>query len=128
MKKGISFSEDQQNELVLNLLTDAVIFERAADAIFLLQKAANPAAPHWDAENHNNGIVNAYRLLGVPFDPTFEQEEVTDFLHKIFLTTLKNEERRGADNQRHASEIAETILYEWKAYLKTTNLEMKKAS
>lgn len=132
MKNGITLTEDQRKELVLNILTDAIIFERTATAINLLQRVVNPKGEDWEAESQHSGISNAYDLMGVPSYKTFEDEQkylpIKCIMRKIFYNTLKDDDNRNNRGKQTVMEIGEAIYEEWESFLNTTQFELSKAS
>jgi len=131
MKNEITLTEEKRNELVLNILTDAVIFEKTTNAVNLLQKVGNPNAEDWEAEYQFSGLSNAYYLMGVPAYESFENEQkylpIVDVLFKIFHNAISAEEKRVDKIKRMPKDIAKEILDEWKGFLDNTNLGMQKA-
>lgn len=132
MKNEFPLTEKQRKELVLNILTDAIIFERTATAINMLQRVANPKEEDWGPEYQYNGFSNTYNLMGVPAYESFENEQkylpIVDILRKIFDNGLAFDDRRPEQNKLTAGEIAKEIFEEWEGFLNNTDLGFKKAS
>lgn len=123
MKNQITITQEFRNEIALNILTDAVIFERTAEAISILQQVANPDGGMWDAECYYNGRMNAIYLLGVPRSITKEDEEkykqINDVLSDIFENSIKADQSKNM-----AIDVAKIILEKWEGFLKQTSLDL----
>lgn len=132
MKNEITLTEDRRNELVLNIITDAVIFEKTTRAVNLLQRIGNPEAEDWEAEYPFSGLSTAYYLMGIPAYESFENEKkylpITDVLFKIFQNTISAQDNRVDKTKRYPKNIAKEIFEEWQSFLNATNLGMRKAS
>lgn len=131
--KEITLTGEQRKELVLSILTDAIIFERTAEAVNNLLKVSGPNKEAWEAESQVNSIANTYTLMGLPAYESHENEQkylpVADILRKIFDNTITyDKQQRPLGNQRPAHKIAEEILEEWEGFLNNTNLRLQKAS
>ena len=129
MKSVVELTEKQRDELVLDILTDAIIFEKVAAAMNLMQRASNPDSEDWEPIDHYASYFNALPLMGFQFNMTIEQEEkilpIRNVLSKIFDATIATDNQRDNSYKREAGELAKEILNEWKTFLKA--LEMKKA-
>lgn len=129
MKNVVTFTEKERDELVLDIVSDAIIFDKVATAMNLMQRASDPGAEDWLPRDHYESYFNALPLMGFPFNMTLEQEKeilpIRNVLSKIFDTTVAADDRRENPYKRKAGELAKEILEEWKTFLNA--LEMKKA-
>ena len=133
MKNGITLTEKKRNELVLNILTDAVIFTKTTEAINLLNNIGSPKdAEDWEPEYMYNGLTTAYYLLGIPAFESFENEQkllpIVDVLRKIFDNALSFNDCRTKENKMYAKDIAKEVFEEWQAFLNNLHLDLRKAS
>ena len=124
MKDQIVLTEELRKELVINALNDAIIFNRTATVINMLQKVGSHKDGFWDAEMHIYGMANAYYLLGISLEPTREEEGIIDILDNIFENSIRANESRAESAKRTAKELAEEILKDWEPFLKAANISL----
>lgn len=129
MKNGIALTEKERDQLAVDILTDAIIFEKVASGMIQIQSAGHPSNEGWPPESQYNGITNALCLYGYGLFVTIQEENeklpIADVLRKIFNNTVDDDNRREMKIRRRAVILAEDILREWKSFLNA--LEMKQA-
>lgn len=124
MKKVVSLTEEQRDEVVKQILNDAIINERTQKGINLLQKVSDPNRDHM--EFNDNGVYPTFPLMGLPYPKTIEDEEIInpiyDELCEIFDTALNEENKRDEKRQRTASDLADHIFLDWKVFMRDIDL------
>ena len=128
MKTVVTFTEKERDKLAIDILTDAIIFERIATGMHLIKSAGHPNNQEWAPESQYNSVTNALPLFGFKTPKTVEAEKqqlpITDVLRKIFYNTIKEDDLREPERRSKASEVARDIMEEWKGFLSA--LELKK--
>lgn len=130
----LKFTEAQRDELVTEILSDCIIFERVADAMNIAEEAFCPKnAEMWEPECHYNGYLKALPLMGIHNPITIEEEKqaeaVREELGNIYQGTIKDNNKLHRDERYDATVLAQHILIDWKYYLNDLRLtQLKKAN
>ena len=115
-------STETKEELLLGIVTDAIMFERVYRIVDALTNAYDPAAGgNSDALAEYYGLFNAYAMLGYPLPKTLEEEEtvspITDKLYNIFSDHFNKDAVKPPEKRENALQMAEKIITEWKNFL-----------
>ena len=108
----VELTDQDRRELVVNILTDAVILDRTYYAISLINQIGSfdgDGESSWDACEQINGYVNAFPLMGV--SNTLRDEVLGGKLADVFMHTYKSELETGFT--KDAKIVAEHIYIEW---------------
>ena len=128
MKTVVSLTEKERDGLVLDILTDSIIFERVSEAMNLMQRAANPDSEDWEPIDNYNSFINAFPLMGFSFNIPYDEEKnvlpIRNVLWDIFHTTIKSQRL----NDKNAKELAEIILEKWKEFLEALDNKSHKVA
>jgi hypothetical protein len=127
MRVPTDFCIDQQKETIINILNDAIIFERILRGMQETAKAANPKCEDWDPIHFYNGIANAWIfLVGYEFQDDIE-ESLKDELTDIFFKYFKKDIKKPFDKRKNANILAQLIFIEWNACIDRTGNKSKSA-
>ena len=74
------YTTDQRDKTVIQILTDAIIFERIFKGMQETVKAANPDCEDWDPVHFYNGYANAWIFLIIYELPEEVEESLKDDL------------------------------------------------
>ncbi|MDP2687788.1 MAG: hypothetical protein Q8O62_11235 [Aequorivita sp.] len=104
----ITLDDQQQEKMVKQILTDAVIFERTSSAVNKILQSFGPDAENWEAQDHYHGFWPAINLLGFYGDKN--NQIITDGLTRIFYQQVKK-------NNTTADKMATIIFEQWMEFL-----------
>src|SRR5690554_771899 len=113
MRVPTDFCIDQQKETIINILTDAVIFERMFKGMQEVSKSANPTCEDFDPVHFYNGFANAWIFLtGYEF-PDEVEENLKDELSEIFFNWFNGDFKEPFAKRDTAKEVAKRIFIDW---------------
>ena len=105
---------DKRRALIINILTDAVIFDKIGNSISEL------SGGYFGLDNKYSGYTSAVVLLGIP-DPVNSNDPL-HLLHErlgdIFLNYV------NLNGKKEPEEVAKQILKEWEIYLEKSPLKI----
>ena len=108
-------------KIALQILTDAVIFERTLSGMNELANVINPSNKQiWNAANHYTGFSNAYAVLG--YGEGLKDESITDEFHSIFFDHFNNDCDTTKSQRKDAPQLAQFIFDDWLNTIKKYNL------
>lgn len=113
MRIPTDFCVNQQKETIINILTDAVIFERIYKGIQETVKAANPDCEDWDPSRYYNGCANAWIFLVGYELPEEVEEALKDELIEIFFNWFNSDFKKPFKKRDSAKKLAEHIFVDW---------------
>lgn len=113
MRVPTDFCVNEQKETIINILNDAIIFERIYKGMQETVKAANPTCEDWDPVSFYNGFANAWIFLtGYEF-PEEVDEEIKDELSSIFFNHFEPDFKQPFEDRLPSTELAKHIFIDW---------------
>ena len=119
MKIPTDYCTDQRKETMVNIISDAIIFERIYKGMQEAVKAARPTE-NWDPANYYNGISNAWIFLTIYEFPEEVDEELKEELSEIFFDWFKEDFKKHHSKRETAKKLAEHIYIDWEYCINST--------
>lgn len=108
-----------KDQLVINIISDSVIFSRLSESMFKIINVVNDGLPNeFQPKMHYHGCFNGIDLLGIPDD----DDELREMLYEIFSSEVEDMK------QIKPMEVATTIFYKWSTAIREYYTKLKKAS
>ncbi|MEH6764142.1 MAG: hypothetical protein V7655_06555 [Aequorivita antarctica] len=99
-------------KIAIQILTDAVIFERTLTGMNEIANVINPDEGQiWKASEHYTGFSNAYAVLG--YGEGAKDETITDEFHSIFFGHFNNDKDTTQSQRKDAQQLAQCIFTDW---------------
>ena len=127
MKIPTDFTTDQRDETIVQILTDAIMFERIYKGMQETVKAANPSCEDWDPVHFHNGYANAWIFLTIYELPEEVEESLKDELSEIYFKYFNEDIVKPFEQRRTAKDLARHIFIDWESCIDRTECKLKSA-
>ncbi|MDT0646333.1 hypothetical protein RM545_06490 [Zunongwangia sp. F260] len=127
MRIPTDFTTDQRDETIVQILTDAIIFERIYNGMQETLKAANPDCEDWDPVSFYNGFANVWIFLVIYELPDEVEESLKDELSEVFYMRFNADLAKPFKDRERAVYLAEKIYSDWKFCIDRTDSQLKTA-
>ena len=127
MRVPTDFTTDQRDETIVQILTDAIIFERIYKGMQETVKAAHPDCDDWDPVHSYNGLSNAWIFLVIYELPEEVEESLKDKLSDIYFKYFNEDISKPFDQRRAAKDLAQHIFIDWESCIDRTERTLKSA-
>ena len=119
------FSTDQRDKAIVQILTDAVIFERIFTGMQETVKAANPDCEDWDPTFFYNGYANAWIFLDAYEFPDNVQANLHEELGEVFDKHVSADRAKPFKDRERAENLAKRIFADWEFCIDRTEHKLK---